>query len=250
MEQCLIKMLEELKINLSKKYLDKNEAQKNFKYIELQLKQIIEAGEMNNKEADNWILAKKPINSYVCASCESYLGELKNKNIFLPWNKIPVREEKKYRMGQGFSKMLQLVNMDLLKNADRINNDLTIKDYIEKDDDKKIQDNKKLPKIKSQMSLNNPYNDYSMIQQTNDSAEHINYGLNNSADNMEPMTSENKKDKKNYMNSSCYNKMSDREINNIKNVGMKTNYKIMSYGFNKTNTQEPHIMKIVKKAKK
>jgi len=250
MEQCLIKMLEELKINLSKKYLDKNEAQKNFKYIELQLKQIIEAGEMNNKEADNWMLAKKPINSYVCASCESYLGELKNKNIFLPWNKIPVREEKKYRMGQGFSKMLQLVNMDLLKNADRINNDLTIKDYIEKDDDKKIQDNKKLPKIKSQMSLNNPYNDYSMIQQTNDSAEHINYGLNNSADNMEPMTSENKKDKKNYMNSSCYNKMSDREINNIKNVGMKTNYKIMSYGFNKTNTQEPHIMKIVKKAKK
>ena len=250
MEQCLMKMLEELKINLSKKYLDKNEAQKNFKYIELQLKQIIEAGEMNNKEADNWMLAKKPINSYVCASCESYLGELKNKNIFLPWNKIPVREEKKYRMGQGFSKMLQLVNMDLLKNADRINNDLTIKDYIEKDDDKKIQDNKKLPKIKSQMSLNNPYNDYSMIQQTNDSAEHINYGLNNSADNMEPMTSENKKDKKNYMNSSCYNKMSDREINNIKNVGMKTNYKIMSYGFNKTNTQEPHIMKIVKKAKK
>ena len=252
MEQCLINMLEELKLNLSKKYLDKNDAQKSFKYIELQLKQIIEASETNNKEADNWMLAKKPINSYVCASCESYLGELKNKNIFLPWNKIPIREEKKYRMGQGFSKMLQLVNMDLLKNADRINNDLTIKDNIEKDDDKKVQENKKLPKIRSQMSLSNLYNNYSMIQQTNDSVEHIDYGLNNSADNVEPVTRENKKDKnKNHMNSSCYNKMSERDINNIKNVGMKTNYKKMNYGFNKTaNTQEPHIMKIVKKVKK
>lgn len=252
MEQCLINMLEELKLNLSKKYLDKNDAQKSFKYIELQLKQIIEASETNNKEADNWMLAKKPINSYVCASCESYLGELKNKNIFLPWNKIPIREEKKYRMGQGFSKMLQLVNMDLLKNADRINNDLTIKDNIEKNDDKKVQENKKLPKIRSQMSLSNLYNNYSMIQQTNDSVEHIDYGLNNSADNVEPVTSENKKDKnKNHMNSSCYNKMSERDINNIKNVGMKTNYKKMNYGFNKTaNTQEPHIMKIVKKVKK
>lgn len=252
MEQCLINMLEELKLNLSKKYLDKNDAQKSFKYIELQLKQIIEASETNNKEADNWMLAKKPINSYVCASCESYLGELKNKNIFLPWNKIPIREEKKYRMGQGFSKMLQLVNMDLLKNADRINNDLTIKDNVEKDDDKKVQENKKLPKIRSQMSLSNLYNNYSMIQQTNDSVEHIDYGLNNSADNVEPVTRENKKDKnKNHMNSSCYNKMSERDINNIKNVGMKTNYKKMNYGFNKTaNTQEPHIMKIVKKVKK
>ena len=254
MEQCLINMLEELNLNLSKKYLDKNEAQKSFKYIELQLKQIIEASEMNNKEADNWMLAKKPINSYVCASCESYLGELKNKNIFLPWNKIPLREEKKYRMGQGFSKMLQLVNMDLLKNADRINNDLTIKDYIEKekDDDKKVQENKKLPKIKSQMSLSNLNNNYSMIQHTNDSVEHIDYGLNNSADNVEPVTSENKKDKnKNHMNSSCYNKMSERDINSIKNVGMKTNYKKINFGFNRTaNSQEPHIMKIVKKLKK
>ena len=251
MEQCLINMLEELKLNLSKKYLDKNEALKSFKYIELQLKQIIEASEMNNKEADNWMLAKKPINSYVCASCESYLGELKNKNIFLPWNKIPIREEKKYRMGQGFSKMLQLVNMDLLKNADRINNDLTIKDNIEKDDDKKVQENKKLPKIKSQMSLSNLYQNYSMIQQTNDSAEHIDYGLNNSADNVEPVTSENKKDSKNHMSSSCYNKMTERDINNIKNIGMKTNYKKMNFGFNKTiNAQEPHIMKIVKKVKK
>ena len=250
MEQCLINLLEELKNNLNKKYLDKNEAQKSFKYIELQLKQIIEASEMNNKEADNWMLAKKPINNYVCASCETYLGELKNKNIFLPWNKIPVREEKKYRMGQGFSKMLQLINMDLLKDADRINNDLTIKDNIEKDDDKKVQENKKLPKIKSQMSLNNMYNNYSMIQQTNDSVEHIDYGLNNSADNVEPIISDSKKDKKNQMNSSCYNKMGERDINTIKNIGMKTNYRKMNYLNKTTSTQEPHIMKIVKKIKK
>ena len=108
MEQCILNLIEELKINFNKKFLDKNEAQKSFKLIEFQLKQLIESGSLNNKEADNWLLAKKPINNYVCASCETYLGELKNKNIFLPWNKIPSREEKKYRMGQGFSRMLQL----------------------------------------------------------------------------------------------------------------------------------------------
>ena len=82
MEQNFINLLEELKIVFNKKFLDKNEAQKSLKLIELQLKQIIEIGTLNNKDTENWMLAKKPINNYVCASCETYLGELKNKNKF------------------------------------------------------------------------------------------------------------------------------------------------------------------------
>ena len=103
------------------------------------------------------------MNNYVCASCETYLGELKNKNIFLPWNKIPLREEKKYRMGQGFSKMLQLVNLDLLKNADMVNSDLSIK-FNEKADEKKINEYKKLPKIKSQINFHNKNRNFSIMQ--------------------------------------------------------------------------------------
>ena len=253
MEQCILNLIEELKINFNKKFLDKNEAQKSFKLIELQLKQLIESGSLNNKEADNWLLAKKPINNYVCASCETYLGELKNKNIFLPWNKIPSREEKKYRMGQGFSRMLQLVNMDLLKTAEKMNNDLLIKHNLDKNEDKKILENKKLPKINSQMNLN-PNSTYTLMH-SSDSMDHGENDMNNSADNVEPVIEEKKsKERKKIMNSSLYNK-SERDKNAFKNfskISMKTNYKNNSnYNLNKTpNSQEPQVMRIIKKVKK
>ncbi len=109
-----------------------------------------------SKEMDNWLIAKKPINNYVCASCESYLGDLKNKSVYLPWNKVPSREEKKYRMGHGFSRMLQLVNMDLLKNAEKI----TAGDVQLRGDNKKTISPKgrRLPKINSQPNIHSSIN--------------------------------------------------------------------------------------------
>ena len=68
--------------------------------------------------ADNWLLAKKPLNNYLCASCESVIkGELDKRSNFIAWNKYPSRDEKNYRMGHGFSKMLQLVNDDIMRNT-------------------------------------------------------------------------------------------------------------------------------------
>ena len=243
MEQSFIQLIEELKIFFSKKFLDKNDAQKNFKLIEMQLKQIIETGAFN-KDTENWLLAKKPMNNYVCASCENYLGELKNKKIFLPWNKIPIREEKKYRMGQGFSKMLQLVNMDILKNADMVN---TIYD---KNDEKKTGDYKKLPKIKSQVNIHQNKT-YSIIP-SNDSVDHVEYGLNNSADNVEQID-EKKTSVGKKMNSSNYNKSVEKEhnIKSYNTIDMKTNYKInKSIDSNTLNNQEPRVMRIFKLNKK
>ena len=63
--------------------------------------------------ADNWLLAKKPLNNYVCASCESIIrGELDKRSEYIPWNRYPNRDEKSYRMGHGFSRMLQMINED------------------------------------------------------------------------------------------------------------------------------------------
>ena len=253
MEQCFINLLEELKAFFNKKYLEKNEAQKTFKYIELQLKQIIETGNFSNKDGENWLLAKKPMNSYVCASCETYLGELKSKNIFLPWNKIPSREEKKYRMGHGFSKMLQLLNADLLKNAEVVNNDSKISE-------KKIDEYKKLPKINSQLCIHNQNNTYS-IMQSNDSGDHYeNGGLNNSADNVEQLTEIKKtKESKKNMSSSCYNNTIDKEKDNKDKDNIKSYHSIKMqtnknfYRFNLNNNlspQDPKIMRIIKKSKK
>ena len=254
MEQSFLSLIEELKIFFNKKFLDKNEAQKSIRLLELQLKQIIETGTLNNKDTEKWLLAKKPINNYVCASCETYLGELKNKNIFLPWNKIPSREDKKYRMGQGFSKMLQLVNMDILKNAEMMNTDMASKIY-DKNDEKKIGDYKKLPKIKSQLNIHSQNKTFS-IMPSNASMDHAEYGLNNSADNVEQI--DGKKEGKN-MSSSYYNKSveKDKKIESIKSyntIDVKTNYNNfnISKSLNKQSltNQEPKVMRIVKLNKK
>ena len=251
MEQGFINLLEELKAFLNKKYLDKNEAQKSFKLIELQLRQIIENGNFSCKDGENWLLAKKPMNNYMCASCESYLGELKSKNIFLPWNKIPSRDEKKYRMGHGFSKMLQLMNSDILKNAEMVN----INDG--KNREKKIEEYKQLPKIKSQISIHEKNNTYSIIQ-SNDSGDHAEYGLNNSADNLEQLTLGKKnKESKNIMSTSYYNRTVDKEKDNkdkdiiknyIFNKVKKTNKNLYDVKINNNlSTQDPKIIKIIKK---
>ena len=253
MEQSFINLLEELKLFFTKKFMDKNEAQKSIKLIELQLKQIIETGIINNKDAENWLLAKKPINNYVCASCETYLGELKNKSIFLPWNKIPSREDKKYRMGQGFSRMLQLMNMDILKNADMVNPDLTVK-Y---NDEKKIEEYKKLPKINSQINIHNQNKTYSMMPSSN-SIDHLEIGLNNSMDNTEQIDEKKTNDGKN-LNSSVNNKNNEKNSNfevikSNNNIQMKTHYKNFNtskiVGNQTLNENEPKVMRIIKLNKK
>jgi hypothetical protein len=106
--------IEELKITANKKYADKNETGKNIKYLDSQIKHITEVYIKKMDKGDNWLLASKPFGGYKCASCESYLGDLSDKTQHLPWNKIPVRDpsERLYRVGNGFSRMLQMLNID------------------------------------------------------------------------------------------------------------------------------------------
>jgi hypothetical protein len=100
LEDYLTLKIEELKLNCTKKFADKAETQKNMKYLDAQVKHIVEVYIKKMEKGDNWLLAKKPVNGYACASCESYIGELHDKNQFVPWNKYPVRDpnEKAYRV--------------------------------------------------------------------------------------------------------------------------------------------------------
>ena len=115
--QTIIKTtIEELKLSLSKKYAEKTETTKSIKFLETQIKSIQESLQKKVDGSDNWLLAKKPLNNYVCASCENIIrGELDKRSEFVPWNKYPNREEKSYRYGHGFSRMLQLINEDRKK---------------------------------------------------------------------------------------------------------------------------------------
>ena len=76
--QNIIKnLIDELKISNNKKYSDKIETSKSIKFLETQIKTLHDAFLKKNEAGDNWLLAKKPINNYVCASCEANIrGEL------------------------------------------------------------------------------------------------------------------------------------------------------------------------------
>ena len=158
--QGIIKsMLDELKINCNKKYCDKYETSKSIKYLETQIKHIEDQYTKKAEGQDNWLLAKKPLSNYLCASCEGVIrGELDKRCDFIPWNKYPNREEKYTRMGHGFSHMLQMVNDDIRKNVDnkeKSKDKNSEKDYNSDEDKKKsleksllINTSVKLPRVK------------------------------------------------------------------------------------------------------
>ena len=117
LKKWLAEKLDEFAIACNKKFADKNETTNNFKYLEDQIRKILDmlAKKDTMNDADNWLLAKKPISGYSCAACESYIGDLRDDaHKFIPWNKMPLRDpgDKLYRMGNGFSKMLQMLNFD------------------------------------------------------------------------------------------------------------------------------------------
>ena len=113
LEEEIMLKYEELKVASNKKFAERIETTKNFKYLDTQIKNILQIYIKKEKRSENWILAKKPITN-LCASCEAYIGELKDNNSYQPWNKYPLKDQndKVYRLGNGFSKMLQMVQLD------------------------------------------------------------------------------------------------------------------------------------------
>ena len=113
LEENILTKMEDLKLTFSKKFAERVETIKNIKYLDQQIKNIINIYIKKNDKNENWLLAKKPLNGNLCASCESYIGDLKENNTYVPWNRYPNKEgEKLYRLGNGFSKMLQMIQVD------------------------------------------------------------------------------------------------------------------------------------------
>jgi len=236
-EQYLINLIDEYKLKDSKKYVDKAEYQKSYKYLEVQIKHL---NDITSKDNENWLLAKKPMNNYMCAACESFIGDLKNKEEYSPWNKIPVREDynKRYRFGHGFSNMLKMVNMDLLKKFNRVNSGINI--GIKIDESKKIIKHN-LPKINIQNQ-----NDISSIHNINfnneNTYEDLNEKNNNSADNID-----NNNNEINEKLNSERNVNTDRMINKSTNLN-NDNSSFRAVG--NINDGKPKLIKIYKKNKK
>jgi len=178
LEEEITLKFEEIKVATAKKFAEKIETTKNFKYLDQQIKHILQVYIRKDNKSDNWLLAKKSLNANLCASCESYIGDLKDNSNFQPWNKYPLRDpnDKVYRLGNGFSKMLQMMQVDEndKKNAGVItyqnNNELNIGNKLMRLDKTEGNSNtggnnvpiktetnnhKVLPKIKSNNTMNN-----------------------------------------------------------------------------------------------
>ena len=63
------------------------------------------------------MFTKKPLGGNSCASCEKDIINLQGKKVdYLAWGKMPFRDpaERIARVGQGFSKMLSMINPDAI----------------------------------------------------------------------------------------------------------------------------------------
>ena len=93
----------------------KNELYKLIKNLEVQIKVLNE--EMKQKQdADSWLLAKKPLKCFNCATCEAHIRNQNPPDEYISWNKYPPQSEKdrNNRFGRGFSHMLQMMTYDFI----------------------------------------------------------------------------------------------------------------------------------------
>lgn len=116
-EKVLENRLNDIITELAKRFADKSETKKALKLLERQLKNLYDLfmskGGYNNEEEA--MFSKKPLGGFSCASCEKDLVNLYGKKVeFMPWSKLPFRDpaERIARVGQGFSKMLSMINPD------------------------------------------------------------------------------------------------------------------------------------------
>ena len=67
------------------------------RFLDTQIKHIIDVYiKRLDKNDSSWLIAKKPLGGFSCASCKSYLGELKNRDTY--FFGINIHKEKKTKI--------------------------------------------------------------------------------------------------------------------------------------------------------
>jgi hypothetical protein len=129
LEKLLQDRLNELVKAMTKQFADKAETKKALKLHERQLKNLysllMSKGHGVNEE--DAMFSKKPLGGLSCASCEKDLVNMMGKKVdFMPWNKLPFRDpaERIARVGQGFSKMLSMINPEQLSRYEQVHSQM------------------------------------------------------------------------------------------------------------------------------
>ena len=264
LEEDIYKNINDFKSTLQK---NKNEIYKSIKGLEVQMKSLDDEIKLK-QDADSWILAKKPLKCFNCASCEALIKNVKNENPsdeYISWNKYPQKNEKNNnRFGRGFSHMLQMMTYDLINNLDNNtnssnnnNNNSNKEQYIPISEDFNPSTNKtnnisndQSNKMNNSQVIdnNNKYGTIAKIAQIERSTSNIMNRLNKRETGKSSVPKNNGKLKLPKMeNKKIRNEESlpylDEEKNNINsNDSINYNEKVLS-----NNAESPRIIKITKK---
>ena len=232
-ELLLNNKLEELKLMSGKKFADKIDTGKTLKFLDTQIKYLTEVFIKKTDRNDNWLIAKKPVGGHACASCEAYLGELKEKGDFVAWNKYPQREkDKNYRVGNGFSRMLNMLNMDIKNTFDGLK-----ENNYESDDESKLYETGRLKTSPTNFNnISNINQNYNNISKSKKSFNRST--MNNFEKNTLPKINTNKnKDEGTSEEHNNYNTSTIQMSNTAGHIRNK-------------DENEPHIVKIFRKTNK
>ena len=236
LEDNLLLKIDELFNIIKEKFVEKSMIIKNNKIIELKMKQMIEDNKKSEKN-DTWLLSKKPI-GHLCASCENYLGDLKDNSTntkYIPWNKYPTKDhmDKLYRIGAGFSKMLKIISPDSHRNKVKNN---SINEVITPNGRQDIEEETNSNLTKDKIMINNSinYENNSGIQMDNE-INSLKYNLPNlfKANNI----------KKNLTFTNFYSSGNSEEKNKTKLINNKTGIHFSNIIVNNMNKNKTKNMK-------
>ena len=115
LEDKLVSKMMEFGEEISDKFAEKKFVLRNNRFLKVEITQKLDNYKnIERPEGAGWLLSKKPMGGHLCASCEAYIGDLKEKENYVPWNKIPSKGEndKLSKVNPILTKMIQKLSTD------------------------------------------------------------------------------------------------------------------------------------------
>ena len=247
LESSLVELIEKQNALSSGKFADKKEIIKSIKSIEAQVKLFMENldKEREKEKNEGCILASRPVVGYKCASCEAYIGDIKESTTYLPWNKIQGMQ-KPYRLGSSFSRILQGLNIDNTFNP------FLHKNFLKSEDKKKymlssneclsVKKVRKVPPLTHMSSEYNLVKDLAIDEPFSLDNNNLNYykgskkiqNKSNLNKTLRSIANETNPENKNSKKDNSFNKNNNQLSNEVVKT-LKISKKIMQTKFNNTS---------------
>ena len=169
LEDKIISKMMEFGEEINEKFAEKKFVLRNNRFLKVEINQKLDNYKSNEQKTEGtsgWLLSKKPIGGHLCASCESYIGDLQDNERYIPWNKIPTKGEndKLSKANPILSKMLQKLSTDykIKRNnstaelyASKLNNENSLEETDNKINLTNLTNKRKMIKLKDNITEKN-----------------------------------------------------------------------------------------------